>query len=74
MSASGGSIPTAANGVLTDTVSEIEIISPQLLRDIIKGRDVNLSTLLIPGYNPNGDLRHIVSDGVVYLSKEVEPP
>ena len=58
--------PTATNGVPSDSVAEIEIISPQLRRDIIKGRDVNLSTLLIPDYNPDGDLRHIVSNGDVY--------
>ena len=61
--------PTATNGVPSDSLAEIEIISPQLRRDIIKGTDVNLSTLLIPGYNPDGDLRHIVSNGDVYPIK-----
>ena len=54
------------NGVPSDSLAEVEIISPQLRRDIVKGKDVNLSSLLIPGFNPDGDMRHIVSNSEVY--------
>ena len=60
--------PAAANfnGMPSDSLAEVEIISPQLSRDIVKGKDVNLSSLLIPGFNPDGDMRHIVSNSEVY--------
>ena len=54
------------NGVPSDSLAEVVIISPQLRRDIVKGKDVNLSSLLIPGFNPDGDMRHIVSTSEVY--------
>jgi hypothetical protein len=60
---------TNANGVPSDAVPEVELISPQLRRDILRGKDINLATLLIPGYNPDGDLRHIVSNSEVYQLK-----
>lgn len=47
------------NGVHSDSVAEVEILSPQLRRDFLKGKDVSCSTLLIPGYNPDGDLCHM---------------
>ena len=38
----------------SNSLTEVEIISPQLRQDIVKGQDMNLSSLLIPGFNPDG--------------------
>lgn len=54
------------NGVPSEALQHVEIISPQLRRDIVKGKDINLCSLLIPGYNPDNDAnRHLVVGGEV---------
>ena len=56
-------------GVASDSLPHIDIVSPQIRRDIISGKDINLAALLIPGYK--GELennRHLVQgDQVIAL-------
>ena len=37
-------------GVRSDSFTNIDIVSPSLQRQIIEGKDVNLTSLLIPNY------------------------
>ena len=47
------SVPGSAclpnNGVPSDSLPFVEIISPQLRKDILQGKNINMSSLLIPG-------------------------
>ena len=58
------------NGVPSDSLAEVESVSPpQLRQDILRDPYVNLATLLAPGYSPDSDLRHIMSDEDIYPLK-----
>ncbi|XP_033761968.1 uncharacterized protein LOC117343634 [Pecten maximus] len=41
---------TGPNGIPPDLMPHLDIVSPSLRKHILEGKDVNLSTLLIPGY------------------------
>ena len=38
-------------GIRSDSFIHVDIISPNLQKDILEGKDINLATLLIPFYN-----------------------
>lgn len=58
------------NGVPSHSVSHVELVSPQLRRDIIKGKDINLASLLIPNHNPDNDSgRHLVTASEIFTLK-----
>ena len=56
-----------SGGVSADSLPQIDIVSP----DILAGRDVNLASLLIPGFKSQKDTNqlHLVMDGDVILLK-----
>ena len=56
-------------GVSADSVPHVIIVSPSIRRDIIAGKDINLASLLIPGYKTDLEqTRHLmVGDEVVPL-------
>ncbi len=48
-------------GVAADLVPHVSIVSPSIRRDIIAGKDINLSALLIPGYKTDVEsTRHLM--------------
>ena len=50
-----------SNGVPSDSLPQIDIVSPSVRRDIIVGKDINLAALLIPGYKSDSTTdRHLV--------------
>ncbi len=55
------SVPTTGQyGVPMGSLPHIELVSPELREDILKGKDINLATLLIPNYRPEAYHREMV--------------
>ncbi len=55
------SVPiTGQHGVPMGSLPHIELVSPELREDILKGKDINLATLLIPNYRPESYHREMV--------------
>lgn len=52
-----------SNGVPADSIQHVDILSHQLRRDIIRGKDTNLAALLIAGFNPESDAGRQVGIG-----------
>ena len=50
----------AIHGVPSDSLPHVDIISPSVKKDIIMGKDINLASLLIPGYRTDAMDRHLV--------------
>ncbi len=51
------------NGVHSDSLPQIDIVSPSVRRDIIMGKDVNLASLLISGYKTDLETDHHLIKG-----------
>lgn len=55
-----------SNGVPSDSLPQIDIVTPSVRRDIIMGKDINLAALLIPGYKTDsGTDRHLIKEGEI---------
>ena len=55
-----GNLLNSSNGVASDSVAQVELVTPQVRRDILSGKDINMATLLIPDYNHASQERHII--------------
>ena len=73
-SPSSGIIPPASCGVPSDSVSHVELISPQQRKDIILGKDINLATLLIPSYHESAQDRHLIMGNELLPLKPLSDP
>ncbi len=59
----------ASAGTPADQLKHIAVVSPQLKKDIIAGKDVNLACLLIPNYSQQRDGRQFTLDEDTILLK-----
>ncbi len=60
--------PTASNfGVPMSSLPHVELVSMDIQEDILKGKDINLSTLLIPNYTPQAYCDIIIGQEAVPL-------
>ena len=55
-----GNLASSSQGVPSNLVPHIELVTPQQRKDILSGKDVNLATLLIPNYVENSQDRHMI--------------
>ncbi|CAG2190912.1 unnamed protein product [Mytilus edulis] len=61
------------NGVRSDSFTNVDIVSPNIQRNIIEGKDINLTTLLISNYE-NPQAHNITADEIkVNLSSKPDP-
>ena len=58
---------SSSDGVPMSSLPQVEIISPQIRKDIIAGKDINLVCLLLPGYSEEHNRHVIVNDQVIPL-------
>ncbi len=59
-----------SDGVPSDTLPHIDIVTPSVRRDIIMGKDINLSGLLIPGFKTDSTIdRHLIKGNEVIALK-----
>ena len=70
-----GNLQSTSNGIPSDSVQRVDIVSPQLKRDILSGKDINLTSLLIPGFKSDQNVeRHmVVGDEVIPLKPLSDP-
>ena len=62
--------------VVADDLPRVELVSPQLRQDILAGKDVNLASLLIPGYKGPGELEQrslLIGQDVIPLKPLSDP-
>ncbi len=61
-----------ALGVASDSLPHVDIVNPSVRKDIISGKDINLASLLIPGYKSDSTLvRHLVQGSEVIPLKSL---
>ena len=63
-------------GVRSDCAPQVEIVSEQLRRDVVQGKDVNLAAFLIPGYKSENEagIRSVLANGEAIPLKPLSDP
>ena len=69
----GTDIQNASRGVRSDSFTNVDIVSPNIQRNIIAGKDINLATLLMPNYEAP-QTHSVTADEIkVNLSNKPDP-